>query len=185
MGIGARIKEILKQKNKTILWLAEESGVPKNTLYTITKRDNTNIRHENLIKIATALEVSVEDLLEQENNDDTKNNNSKTEVTPLFISKSADAMFKKRVEEILNESIESTLHEKFHDYLMEKLAEIDPIFKSEQLNETTLGLYATSSARDILEPYSKLNEAGKEKAVELVSDLAKKKYYQRDPDTKK
>ena len=30
-----------------------------------------------------------------------------------------------------------------------------------------------------------LKKYGKEKAVELVSDLAKKKYYQRDPDTKK
>lgn len=63
MGIGARIKEILKEKNKTIVWLSDKSGVSKNTLYTITKRDNTSIRHDNIKKIADALEVTVEYLL--------------------------------------------------------------------------------------------------------------------------
>ena len=124
MGIGARIKEILKQKNKTILWLAEKSGVSKNTLYTITKRDNTNIRHENLKKIADALEVSVEDLLERDGDNDVNNSNSKTkDVTTLFISRSSIDAYKKLVEEIVNsekfkKEIDSLLTEKFaKDYI--------------------------------------------------------------------
>ena len=182
MGIGARIKEILKQKNKTILWLAEKSGVSKNTLYTITKRDNTNIRHENLKKIADALGVSVEDLLERDGDNDVNNSNSKTkDVTTLFISHSSIDAYKKLVEEIVNSE---KFKKEIDAFLTERLAK-DYIFESEQLNETTMELYSTSSAKDILEPYSKLNDAGKEKAVELVSDLAKKKYYQRDPDAKK
>ena len=93
----------LKQKNKTILWLAEKSGVSKNTLYTITKRDNTNIRHENLKKIADALGVSVEDLLERDGDNDVNNSNSKTkDVTTLFISHSSIDAYKKLVEEIVN-----------------------------------------------------------------------------------
>ncbi|MGM9916513.1 helix-turn-helix domain-containing protein [Anaerotignum sp.] len=178
MGIGARIKEILKQKNKTILWLAEKSGVPKNTLYTITKRDNTNIRHENLKKIAAALEVSVEDLLEPEESNNIKNNGQKTnDMTTLFVGRSSTEVFKKIAEEIINSE---KFNKEISAILAEKFAEHDPIFKSEQLNETTMELYATSSARDILEPYSKLNDSGKEKAVELVSELTKKKHYQRD-----
>ena len=179
MGIGARIKEILKQKNKTILWLAEKSGVSKNTLYTITKRDNTNIRHENLTKIADALEVSVEDLLKHDGDNDI--NNSKTkDVTTLFISRKSIDAYNKLVEEIANSE---KIKKEIEAFLTERLSK-DYIFENEQLNETTMELYATSAAKYILEPYSKLNDAGKEKAVELVSDLAKKKYYQRDPDTK-
>lgn len=63
MGIGARIKEVLKEQNKTIAWLAKESGVSKNTLYTITKRDNTKVRQDILEKISKTLGVKLEYLL--------------------------------------------------------------------------------------------------------------------------
>lgn len=63
MGVGARIKEILREKEKTILWLSEKSGVSKNTLYAITKRDTITVRGDNIKKIAEALEVTVEYLL--------------------------------------------------------------------------------------------------------------------------
>lgn len=64
MGLGQKIKEILKEKNKTIADLADISGVPKNTLYAITKRDSKNIRQETLVKISNALDVNPMELLE-------------------------------------------------------------------------------------------------------------------------
>ena len=43
MGYGIRIKEILRNKGLTIKQLSEMSGVPLNTLYSITKRDSKRI----------------------------------------------------------------------------------------------------------------------------------------------
>lgn len=184
MGIGARIKKILKEKNKTIVWLAAESGIPKNTLYTITKRDNTNIRNENIKKIADALGVTTDYLLGIETSNkktENKPSSEKQDFASVFISSAADAMFKKRALEILNSE---QFNKELDEMISEKLGKIN-IFENESIADTTMELYSTASARDILEPYSKLNESGKEKAVELVSDLAKKKHYQKDPDTKK
>ena len=51
MGFGARLKEILAQKGKSIIWLSEQTGIPRNSLYTITKRDNTTPRLETIKKM--------------------------------------------------------------------------------------------------------------------------------------
>ena len=59
MGFGARLKEILEQRQKTIAWLSEQTGISKNSLYTITKRDNTTPRLEAIKKIAKALDVPI------------------------------------------------------------------------------------------------------------------------------
>ena len=42
-----------------------------------------------------------------------------------------------------------------------------------------IGQYVSNSARSILEPYSKLNDEGKKKAVEYTTDLAQMKKYQK------
>ena len=63
MGVGANIKAILKEQKKTIKQLAEESGVPLNTLYSITKRDSTAVTYPVLKKVAAALAVPVVELL--------------------------------------------------------------------------------------------------------------------------
>lgn len=55
MGFGTVLKELLAQKNMSIKELSEIAGIPLNTLYSITKRDSTNIRPETLEKIANAL----------------------------------------------------------------------------------------------------------------------------------
>lgn len=60
MGIGHNIKEFLKIKGKTIKWLAEETGISVNTLYSITKRDSERINIDSLNKIAKCLEVPTE-----------------------------------------------------------------------------------------------------------------------------
>ena len=58
MGVGTKIKAILKEQKKTIKQLAEESGVPLNTLYSITKRDSKVVSDPVLEKISNALGVS-------------------------------------------------------------------------------------------------------------------------------
>lgn len=60
MGIGYNIKEFLKIKGKTIKWLAGETGISVNTLYSITKRDSERISVDSLNKIAKCLEVPAE-----------------------------------------------------------------------------------------------------------------------------
>ncbi len=67
MGFGARLKEILAQKGKSIIWLSEQTGIPRNSLYTITKRDNTTPRLETIKKIAQALDVPITFLILEDN----------------------------------------------------------------------------------------------------------------------
>lgn len=63
MGVGLRIKKILREKKLTIKQLAELSGIPLNTLYSITKRDSERVDRIILQKIALSLEVSEDDLI--------------------------------------------------------------------------------------------------------------------------
>ena len=63
MGVGFRIKEILRDKHMTIKELAEKSSISLNTLYSITKRDSERVDNIILQKIANALEVPTYELL--------------------------------------------------------------------------------------------------------------------------
>jgi len=63
MGIGARIKEVLKDKKMTIKELAEKTKIPLNTLYSITKRDDQTVRSDILLEISTALGITTDELL--------------------------------------------------------------------------------------------------------------------------
>lgn len=63
MGIGLRLKEVLRDRKMTIKQLSELSGVSHNTLYSITKRDSERIDPILLEKIAAALRVSTGSLL--------------------------------------------------------------------------------------------------------------------------
>lgn len=63
MGIGATIKDLLSQKNMSIKELSLKTGIPVNTLYSITKRDNASIRVTNLQKIASVLDVDVDTII--------------------------------------------------------------------------------------------------------------------------
>ena len=62
MALGKRLKELLKDRGITILEFATITGISKNTLYGITKRDSDNITFENLQKIADALDMTVDEL---------------------------------------------------------------------------------------------------------------------------
>ncbi|WP_352399108.1 helix-turn-helix transcriptional regulator [Anaerotignum sp.] len=62
MGVGSNIKKLLKEKNKTLVWLSGETGISKNTLYSITKRDSSRVDPDTLQKIADKLDVPPESL---------------------------------------------------------------------------------------------------------------------------
>lgn len=67
MGIGTNIKQLLKSQGKTIKWLSEASKIPVNTLYNITKRDEINVHPKNVEAIARSLNVSVDELIGDNN----------------------------------------------------------------------------------------------------------------------
>lgn len=62
MGIGKNIKTITKNKGITLLELSKKSGVPINTIYTLTSEDPKSATLRTLGKLAKALEVNTETL---------------------------------------------------------------------------------------------------------------------------
>ena len=59
MAIGNNIKTVLDMRGKTIKWLADTIGIPKNTLYSFIQRDSNRIQPEIREKIADALEMQL------------------------------------------------------------------------------------------------------------------------------
>lgn len=65
MGMGFRLKEILREKGISIKELSALSGISLNTLYSITKRDSDRIDPVLQRKIAEVLNISIQDLQEK------------------------------------------------------------------------------------------------------------------------
>ncbi len=65
MGFGSVVKKLLSDKNMTIKDLSEASGISLNTLYSITKRDSTNIKMDTLRKISQAAGITDEEMLQR------------------------------------------------------------------------------------------------------------------------
>jgi len=68
MGVGSRLKKILHERGISIKQLADYSGVPVNTLYSITKRNSEMVRDDTLKAIADALGVTKSYLRNGEDN---------------------------------------------------------------------------------------------------------------------
>lgn len=62
MGIGKNVKALAKAKGLNLIELSEKSGVPVNTIYTLTRVDPKNATMRTLNKLAKALEVNIETL---------------------------------------------------------------------------------------------------------------------------
>lgn len=58
MGIGKNVKALAKAKGLNLVELSEKSGVPVNTIYTLTGEDPENATTRTLSRLAEALEVS-------------------------------------------------------------------------------------------------------------------------------
>ena len=57
MGVGFRLKRILRDRKMTIKQLAENANIPVNTLYSITKRDSERVDPVILRQLSETLEV--------------------------------------------------------------------------------------------------------------------------------
>lgn len=64
MGIGKKLADLLKTKEKKPGTLAKEAGIPTATIYSIIKRDNEKVAYTVLQKIATALDVPADYFLD-------------------------------------------------------------------------------------------------------------------------
>lgn len=79
MGVGIRLKNILRDKSITIKQLAETTGISVNTLYSITKRDSERVDDVILQRIAAALGVGVGQLMPVDNYWEDADGNGHTE----------------------------------------------------------------------------------------------------------
>lgn len=73
MGFGFIIKELLRNRKMTIKQLAEETDIPVNTLYSITKRDSTRVDPVIVSRILNALDVTMGELFDMNPDDDDEN----------------------------------------------------------------------------------------------------------------
>ena len=60
------IENILKSQNKTMYWLAEETGISYPTIYNLSKNKTESIKFEIIEKICKALECGIEDIFKLE-----------------------------------------------------------------------------------------------------------------------
>lgn len=172
MGFGAKIKEILKQQKKTIKQLSEESGISKNTLYSITKRDSTYVTYPVLEQIAAALHVSVEELTP----DDTR---AEVEENTNFAMKAIEDSVREAQKSGAITPFDNVTRDSIHQGLLEM--EINQLSYSQISKATDLadelylknteGVPDTFIKKELLELFSGLNRRGQFEALERLRDL--------------
>ena len=62
MGIGSIIKQYMDLNNTNCNKLSEQTGISRNTLYSIINRDNMKIDFEVMVKICHALNITLDDV---------------------------------------------------------------------------------------------------------------------------
>lgn len=61
-----KLDEVLKEKNKSVYWLKDKTGISHATIYKMSNSQTKMISFENLEKICIALECTPNDLFEIE-----------------------------------------------------------------------------------------------------------------------
>lgn len=64
LGLGNRISYLVAKKGVSLKEVATKANIPYTTLYSMVKRDGKKVKYETLEKIAQALDISVNDILE-------------------------------------------------------------------------------------------------------------------------
>ena len=80
MGIGKNIKIITGFKGMTLVELSKKSGVPINTIYTLTREDPDNATLRTIDRLAAALEVNKDSLTSGKEGTPEKNDNLEKEI---------------------------------------------------------------------------------------------------------
>lgn len=162
MGVGFKLKKILREKKMTIKQLSEISGISINTLYSITKRDSERVDRVLLCRIASALSVSPEELLEATHVDDYLEFIAKKAPNPEELSK-LDGFLG------IDDNNSIVL---MPGSLAESVIFAETIgIEDEKYREYAIGKF-----------FKLLNSDGQQKAIERVKELTEVPKYQRQPE---
>lgn len=61
--VTIKLKELLKAKGKTMYWLSKETGIAYNTLHSLNKGEQIDVRVSTLERICNALNCTLNDLV--------------------------------------------------------------------------------------------------------------------------
>ena len=110
MGFGAILKNVLAEKNMSIKELSQLTGIPLNTLYSITKRDTVNVRQETLEKISHALNIPTDEFI----NDLHKDIQVKQYELACLEERLREAQYQRKRDVFLREQLLETLSQLTH-----------------------------------------------------------------------
>lgn len=161
MALGTNLKEILKQKNMSIKDLSKKTGISLNTLYSITKRDGRMARFDIIKKICETLEITESELLGFDvEPEDYETENKRQNLRVYEVHRNSD----ERNGLITTKGTQQDIVRFFSG--IDKFVDnaIDPL------------------RYEYLSNFNKLNDKGKEKAIEQVELLTKIPEYKNDPD---
>ena len=179
MGIGIRIKRILRERKMTIKQLSEESGVSLNTLYSITKRDSTRADPVIIQKVANALMVPVQALYDDKAW--VKENSSFAKELSTFLG-----VFGTIYEsEITPYEIKRLIEDRLPDFpqkLDTLCASAESIIQTSVMGSVLGDMRTANNADelDILTKFRGLNDAGAAMALEFMAIIANNPAYKRD-----
>ena len=161
MALGTNLKEILKQRNMSIKDLSKKTGISLNTLYSITKRDGRMARFDIIKKICETLEVTESELLGFDvKPEDYETENKRQNLRVYEVHRNSD----ERNGLITTKGTPQDLVRLFSGF--------------DKIVENTID----SLRYEYLSNFDKLNDKGKEKAIEQVELLTKIPEYKNDPD---
>lgn len=115
MTLGQKIKKRMEHQNINVKTLSDLTGIAPATLYSFFRRDSDSINISALVKIAAALETSIDDLIGETSTEITKPSYfvSDKEIEFLETYRNADAQTKSVIRRMLAYSDEiNKLHEK-------------------------------------------------------------------------
>lgn len=166
MTLGERIYKLRDSLQLSQKEFAEKIGVSQSSIF-YWESGKKEPKLSQLEKIADALEIPVTDLLFEKGTSVAKisDGNSSVYINMENIRKGAKEFFDSNphMEKMTPQQIEDVLS--FYDEIIDQIPQ--------------------QPEPEIMKQYNKLNDAGKQKAVEYTTDLAQMEKYQRDPDAKK
>lgn len=158
MGMGQVLKQLLNDQDMTIKELSEITGISKNTLYAITKRDSLHVRAETIEKISKALGVPVAKLLDW----NSEGKMSEIDRIAYQTARSRDIPI-----EIQNAPL-------YTDEVIDRLVNA--------IQKDNPRLYRTAPDSLLLQYYDELNPTGKAEAIKRVEELTHiEKYTTKEP----